>query len=210
MGRGLPGRHREGCKRRMKANEGKCYGIPAFPRWTRALAYTLTTMKTARIALAAVALAALAVAATFAVGGKEMAPTVQYTLLDGSKHSSDALRGKVVLVNFWATSCTTCVKEMPQLIATHQKYKDRGFETLSIAMAYDPPAYVVNFAESRKLPFRVTMDNTGEMARQFGKVQLTPTTFVLNKKGEIIQRYVGEPDFQQLHALLEKLLAEAA
>jgi peroxiredoxin len=198
---------REGTARGAK---GKCYGIPATPRWTRALAYTLTTMKTARIALAAVALAALAVAATFAVGGKERAPTVQYTLLDGSKHSSDALRGKVVLVNFWATSCTTCVKEMPHLIETHQKYKDRGFETLSIAMAYDPPAYVVNFAESRKLPFRVTIDNTGEMARQFGKVQLTPTTFVLNKKGEIVQRYVGEPDFKQLHTLLETLLAEAA
>ncbi|NYG32690.1 TlpA family protein disulfide reductase [Sphaerotilus montanus] len=167
-------------------------------------------MKIARLALAVVAVAAIAVAATLATGGKEMAPTVSYTLLDGSKHSSEALRGKVVLVNFWATSCTTCVKEMPHLIETHQKYKDRGFETLSIAMAYDPPAYVMNFAESRKLPFRVTMDNTGEMARQFGKVQLTPTTFVLNKKGEIVKRYVGEPDFAQLHALLEKLLAESA
>ncbi|WP_442775002.1 TlpA disulfide reductase family protein [Sphaerotilus montanus] len=167
-------------------------------------------MKIARLAIGAAVLAAVALAATLAVGGKEMAPVVQYTLLDGTQQRSDALRGKVVLVNFWATSCTTCVKEMPHLIETHQKYKDRGFETLSIAMAYDPPAYVMNFAESRKLPFRVTMDNTGEMARQFGKVQLTPTTFVLNKKGEIVKRYVGEPDFAQLHALLEKLLAESA
>jgi thiol-disulfide isomerase/thioredoxin len=167
-------------------------------------------MKIAHIAFAAVAVAALAVAATFAVGGKDTAPTVQYTLLDGSKHSSDALRGKVVLVNFWATSCTTCVKEMPHLIETHQKYQARGFETLSIAMAYDPPAYVMNYAETRKLPFRVTMDTTGEMAKKFGQVQLTPTTFVLNRKGEIVQRYVGEPDFAQLHALLEKLLAESA
>jgi peroxiredoxin len=190
--------------------ERKCYGIPAMPRWTWGLAYTLSTMKIARIAFAAVAVAALAVAATFALDGKEMAPVVQYTLLDGTQQRSDALRGKVVLVNFWATSCTTCVKEMPHLIETHQKFKDRGFETLSIAMAYDPPAYVMNFAESRKLPFRVTMDNTGAMAKKFGQVQLTPTTFVLNKKGEIVKRYVGEPDFAQLHALLEKLLAESA
>ncbi|MEN9482914.1 MAG: hypothetical protein RJB37_794 [Pseudomonadota bacterium] len=192
------------------SSKGKCYGIPGTARWTEGLTYTPDTMKIARLALAVVAVAAIAVAATLATGGKEMAPTVSYTLLDGSKHSSEALRGKVVLVNFWATSCTTCVKEMPHLIETHQKYKDRGFETLSIAMAYDPPAYVMNFAESRKLPFRVTMDNTGEMARQFGKVQLTPTTFVLNKKGEIVKRYVGEPDFAQLHALLEQLLAESA
>jgi thiol-disulfide isomerase/thioredoxin len=167
-------------------------------------------MNIVRVAIAAAVLAAVGLAATFAVSGKEMAPTVQYTLLDGTKQSSDALRGKVVLVNFWATSCTTCVKEMPHLIETHQKYQARGFETLSIAMAYDPPAYVMNYAETRKLPFRVTMDTTGEMAKKFGQVQLTPTTFVLNKKGEIVQRYVGEPDFAQLHALLEKLLAEAA
>ena len=99
---------------------------------------------------------------------------------------------------------------MPHLIETHQKYKDRGFETLSVAMAYDPPAYVANSAETRKLPFRVTLDNTGEIAKRFGKVQLTPTTFILNKKGEIVKRYVGEPDFAQLHALLEQLLAESA
>jgi peroxiredoxin len=167
-------------------------------------------MNIARIAIAAVAVATLAVAATFAVGNKDTAPTVQYTLLDGSTHSSDALRGKVVLVNFWATSCTTCVKEMPHIIETHQKYKDKGFETLAVAMSYDPPAYVANFAETRKLPFKVAIDNTGEIAKKYGQVQLTPTTFVLNKKGEIVKRYVGEPDFAQLHQLLETLLAEAA
>ena len=167
-------------------------------------------MNIARIAIAAVAVAALAVAATFAVGNKDTAPTVQYTLLDGSTHSSDAWRGKVVLVNFWATSCTTCVKEMPHIIETHQKYKDKGFETLAVAMSYDPPAYVANFAETRKLPFKVAIDNTGEIAKKYGQVQLTPTTFVLNKKGEIVKRYVGEPDFAQLHQLLENLLAEAA
>ncbi|NRT54491.1 TlpA disulfide reductase family protein [Sphaerotilus uruguayifluvii] len=168
-------------------------------------------MKATRIALAAVVVAALAVTASFAVGGKDRAPSISYTLLDGTKQTSEqALKGKVVLVNFWATSCTTCVKEMPHIIETHQKYKDKGFETLAVAMSYDPPAYVSSFAESRQLPFKVAIDNTGEIARQYGQVQLTPTTFVLNRKGEIVKRYVGEPDFQQLHLLLEKLLAENA
>jgi peroxiredoxin len=98
---------------------------------------------------------------------------------------------------------------MPELVATHQKYQTRGYETLSVAMSYDPVAYVNNFAQSRQLPFRVTHDASGDIARQFGKVQITPTTFVLNKRGEIVKRYVGEPDFQQLHALVEKLLAES-
>ncbi|MCY7314914.1 MAG: TlpA family protein disulfide reductase [Rubrivivax sp.] len=140
--------------------------------------------------------------------GRDPAPSFSYTLLDGAKASTDALRGKVVLVNFWATSCVTCVKEMPALVATHKKYQARGFETLAVAMSYDPPAYVANFAQSRQLPFGVVIDNTGAIARAFPDVRLTPTTYLIDKKGAIAKRYVGEPDFDELHALVEKLLAE--
>lgn len=72
-----------------------------------------------------------------------------------------ALRGKVVLVTFWATSCATCVKEMPAITATHERYRSRGYETLAGSMSYDPPVSVVNLAESRRLPFAVAIDNTG-------------------------------------------------
>ena len=137
-----------------------------------------------------------------------MAPNAAYTLLDGSRSTIDSLRGKVVLVNFWATSCTTCVHEMPQIVATHQKFKARGFETLAVAMRYDPPAYVISFAETRKLPFGVVIDNTGEIAKSFDQVQLTPTTVLINKRGEIVKRYIGEPDFAALHQLVETLLAQ--
>lgn len=155
--------------------------------------------------------ALLAAAALLAAcNGRDPAPSFSYTLLDGSKASTDAQRGKVLLVNFWATSCTTCVKEMPNIAATHQKYAARGYDTLAVAMKYDPPAYVANFAASRKLPFGVVIDNTGAIAKAFGDVQITPTTFVIDKRGAIVKRYVGEPDFAELHALVEKLLAEQA
>ena len=137
------------------------------------------------------------------------APNVSYTLLDGRPGQLDALRGKVVLVNFWATSCTTCVKEMPELTATHNKFRARDYETLAVAMQYDPPAYVATFAETRKLPFGVAIDNTGSIAKAFGDVRLTPTTFVIDKRGEIVKRYVGEPDFAALRALVERLLVES-
>ena len=142
-------------------------------------------------------------------GGRDPAPNFSYTLLDGAKSSTEQLRGKVVLVNFWATSCVTCVKEMPEIVATHKKYNARGFETLAVAMSYDPPAYVSNFATSRQLPFGVVIDNTGAIAKAFPDVRLTPTTYLIDKKGAIVKRYVGEPDFNELHALVEKLLAEA-
>ena len=154
------------------------------------------------------ALSALS-AALLAGCAKETAPAVDYVLLDGQKASSQQWAGKVMLVNFWATSCATCVKEMPQIVATHGKFKDRGFDTLAVAMSYDPPAFVAKFAETRKLPFGVAIDNTGSVANAFGPVQMTPTTLLINKRGEIVKRYVGEPDFAALHGLIEKLLAEA-
>jgi peroxiredoxin len=139
----------------------------------------------------------------------DKAPTATYTLLDGSRVTQAQLTGKVSLINFWATSCTSCVAEMPELIATHNKFKDKGFETVAVAMSYDPPSYVVNFAQTRQLPFKVAIDNTGVLARDWGDIQLTPTTLLVNKRGEIVKRFVGPPNFSELHQLIEKLLAES-
>ena len=136
------------------------------------------------------------------------APASEFVLLDGSKVQTADLRGKVTLVNFWATSCTICVAEMPRVVDTYQRYHARGFETLAVAMQYDPPSYVVNYAQTRKLPFKVAIDNMGSAAQAWGPVAATPTTFIVNKRGDIVQRIVGEPDFAALHTLIEKLLAE--
>jgi len=167
-------------------------------------------MKT-RVYIAAAACGAVvaAAAAWYAIGNSTQAPAVSYTRIDGSKAQLSDLRGKVVLVNFWATSCVTCVKEMPQIAATHRKFNSRGYETLAVAMSYDTPDYVANFAQTRQLPFQVTIDFSGQIARSFGNIQLTPTSVLINKRGEIVKRYVGEPDFAALHQLVEKLLAEA-
>ena len=160
--------------------------------------------------IAAVVALVLAVAAGVMLNtGAASAPASTFVLLDGSKKSTDDLKGKVTLVNFWATSCVTCVAEMPKVIATYDKYHTRGYDTLAVAMSYDPPSYVVNFAQTRKLPFLVAIDNTGAVAKAWGDVAITPTTFIVNKRGEIVKRYVGEPDFAELHKLIEKLLAEA-
>lgn len=139
----------------------------------------------------------------------ERAPESSFVLLDGSTVSTQQLQGKVSLVNFWATSCTSCVAEMPELIATYNKFKDRGYETVAVAMSYDPPSYVVNFAQTRQLPFKVAIDNTGGVARAWGDIKLTPTTFLVNKRGQIVKRFVGTPDFVELHRLIDKLLAES-
>lgn len=165
-------------------------------------------MKKPALWAAAVVAVVLAVTGWMALS-RDQAPAVDYVLLDGRKENLAELRGKVVLVNFWATSCVTCVKEMPELVETYRKYHERGFDLVAVAMSYDPPAYVSNFTQSRQLPFKVAIDNTGEVARRFGEVKLTPTTFVVDKRGQVVKRYVGEPDFAQLHQLIERLLSEA-
>ncbi len=134
------------------------------------------------------------------------APDFKLTNLQGQTISSDAMRGKVVMLNFWATSCTTCVAEMPEMVATYNKYHQQGLEFFAVAMSYDPPNYVVNFAETRKLPFHVVLDTQGQIARSFNEVKLTPTTYVLDKQGRILKRYVGKPDFNELHRLIETQL----
>jgi peroxiredoxin len=159
--------------------------------------------------VAAIAIVLAVGAAVYLNAGVSRAPASTFVLLDGSSKTTEDLKGRVTLVNFWATSCTTCVAEMPKVIATYDKYRAQGYDTLAVAMQYDPPSYVVNFAQTRKLPFKVAIDNTGAVARAWGDVALTPTTFIVNKRGEIVKRYVGEPDFAELHKLIEKLLAEA-
>ncbi len=139
---------------------------------------------------------------------QEPAPPSEFLQLDGSRISTEALQGKVWLLNFWATSCTTCVAEMPDLARIHQRYQAQGYDTIALAMQYDPPAFVQNFAQQNALPFRVALDHKGELAQSWGGIKATPTSFLIDKKGRIVKRLVGPPNFQQLQADIEKLLAQ--
>ncbi|AHV91434.1 TlpA disulfide reductase family protein [Bordetella holmesii] len=135
------------------------------------------------------------------------APQVVFTTLQGKKVAMQDLKGKVVLVKFWATSCVTCVKQMPDTIEAYNTYAPKGYEAIGVAMQYDPPNYVLNFVQSRKLPFPVALDTKGEIAQAFGNVRLTPTAFLIDKQGRIIKRYLGEYDVAEFHATVEKALA---
>ncbi|RCS57120.1 TlpA disulfide reductase family protein [Parvibium lacunae] len=135
------------------------------------------------------------------------APALTYTTLSGSPLSTASLRGKVYLVNFWATTCTTCVAEMPELVTTFNKYQPQGFELIAVAMQYDRPDYVVSFTQQRQLPFTVALDTQGQAAEAFGQVVMTPTTFLVDKEGRILKRYLGKPNFAELHGLIESALA---
>lgn len=141
-------------------------------------------------------------------GPRLPAPELSFTLLDGAKVSTSDFRGQVLLVNFWATSCSTCVAEMPQIVDAQRRRGAAGFKTLAVAMRYDPPVRVADFAQSRQLPFGVVIDNTGAIAAGFGNVEVTPTSFLIDKRGHIARRFVGTPDFAALDRLVVGLLEE--
>lgn len=136
----------------------------------------------------------------------ERAPQASFATLDGKRIGLDELKGKVVLVNFWATSCPGCVAEMPKLVDTYRQYQARGFEVVAVAMSYDPPSHVVNYAKKNALPFPVALDADGSLAAGFGDVQVTPTAFVIDQQGNILRRVMGELDFAALHTLLDEKL----
>jgi peroxiredoxin len=134
------------------------------------------------------------------------APLVSGQTLSGEAVSTQALLGRPYLVNFWATSCVTCVREMPELVSLHQAFEAKGFRTLAVAMHYDRPEFLQRFVEDRQLPFWVLHDTDNQWAKAWGDVSVTPTTFVVDAKGRVYKRFVGEPDFGSLRRWLSKNL----
>ncbi len=162
-------------------------------------------------ALAISACAVLVLAGYFALrGGARPAPEVIFVTLQGEKITTAGLRGKVAIVNFWATDCVPCRKEMPKLVQTYERYRGQGLELIAVAMRHDPPNYVLQYTERNRLPFKVALDPLGEIARAFGDVRVTPTLVVIDRRGRIVEQVQGEPDFPALHRLLERGLAAAA
>lgn len=139
---------------------------------------------------------------------KTAAPNVMLTSLSGQKTSINALKGKMVLVNFWATSCPGCVEEIPKIQTLYQRYSARGFEVLAVAMSYDSPNYVHAFASKNQLPFFIALDETGIIAQDFGNIQLTPTTILIDTSGNIIKRYIGVLNMREMQQLIESQLTQ--
>lgn len=142
---------------------------------------------------------------------KQQAPAFSLIDFNGQPVSEQQFAGKVTLVNFWATSCVGCVAEMPELIATQAKYGSQGYQTIAIAMDYDPEDHIKEFLTKYDMSqFIVTKDKTGAVAKAYGNVQLTPTSVLVNSSGDIVTTIVGEPNFDDLHKLIENELPNKA
>lgn len=154
-------------------------------------------------------LALLAAVLGFAFTSREMAPALALQTLDGTRFALAEQRGKVVFVSFWASGCPACVRAMPRLAALDARYAGRGLRSVAIAIRGERPEWVRAFARRHALPFPVAHDASGAAASAFGGVALTPTAYLIDKRGRIALELVGEPDWNAFEERLSSLLAEA-
>lgn len=153
-----------------------------------------------RFAAAAVVAVAVGAGLAFAPDRDQLSafPNLEVTAIDGRTYAAEKLRGKVVLVSFWATSCAVCMQEMPQLVALYRERRHDGFELISIAMPYDPPSRVVDTAKRFDLPFPVVLDPAAELVAAFGDVQVTPSLFLFDRNARVVDAGAGADVLRRL------------
>lgn len=164
-------------------------------------------MRLKLVYLCVIVSALIAALLLFVTASKSNAPDSIFPLTDGSTLGTHDLAGQVYVVNFWATSCSTCVAEMPQMVALYERYRPKGLHFIAVAMPTDLPAYVLRFQSNKKLPFPVVFDKEGTLVKQWGEVNITPTTFLVDKTGKIVKKYIGQPDFTEFSQRIEDLLS---
>src|SRR5262249_47486110 len=130
------------------------------------------------------------------VGEHPLAPDFTLTTLSGTSLSLAELRGKVVLLNFWATWCVPCRKEMPAIETLYQRYKDRGLEVLAVSLDKGATSVVETFVKEMGVTYRVVLDPSWGTARTYG-VRGLPATFLLDRAGNVVLQELGERDWME-------------
>jgi thiol-disulfide isomerase/thioredoxin len=139
--------------------------------------------------------------------GGHQRPTVQVMTLDGAVVTDSTLRGRVVLVNFWATWCLPCRAEMPLLQAMSTRHKDAGLVVLGLSVDRIPPDEVRQWLRERDITYPVAM--VGREAEQaFGGVQGYPTSILLDRTGQVRYKVLGPLAMASLEPAVRRLLDE--
>jgi len=140
-------------------------------------------------------------------GQRKPAPNFSLKDADGNAVNLAEYRGKVVLVNFWATWCGPCEAEIPWFIEFEKKYKDRGFAVLGVSMDDDGWKSVRPYVASHKINYRVVIGSE-VVSQQFGEIDSLPTSFMLDRQGRIASNHVGLVDKVDYQNEIVKLLQD--
>jgi len=147
-------------------------------------------------------LAALAALWAAAAGAAELkpwpggdTPALALEDLDGKAHRLDAYRGKVVLINFWATWCDPCREEMPSIDRLRASMQGKPFVVLAVNLA-EPPSRIRSYLQKMPVGFTVLLDRDMAVAKAW-KARILPATYIVGPTGKVRYSYVGELDWSQ-------------
>jgi thiol-disulfide isomerase/thioredoxin len=143
--------------------------------------------------------------AELAVGS--VLPDFSLDTLEAKKLPVSSLKGKVFLINFWATWCEACMVEMPSIVALRQRYKDKGLEVVAVNVDENPEAVVPKAIRDLKIDFPVYRDSESKLADLFD-VRAIPLTVVINHDRRVLLIETGERDWNgsEVHKLLDEWL----
>jgi len=141
--------------------------------------------------------------------GIAQAPDITVVTLQGEKLSLTDLRGQPVLVTFWASTCTSCIREIPHLIELYNELAADGLEVIGIAMAYDPPNRVIELSKARQIPYPLVLDINSAAAKAFGDVSVTPSSFLIAPDGQVVLQKTGDLDTRKIRALVLEMLSRS-
>jgi cytochrome c biogenesis protein CcmG, thiol:disulfide interchange protein DsbE len=141
-------------------------------------------------------------------GALRNAPDFVLTNLSGQHFRLSDYRGKVVVLDFWATWCDPCKQEIPHFIEMQNKYASQGLQVLGVSMDDDEPP-VRQFQQQFKMNYPVALGNA-KLADQYGGILGLPITFVIDRNGRITARHIGATDASVIEAEIQSLLAQPA
>ena len=136
-----------------------------------------------------------------------VAPPFALTDLSGNALSNESLKGRVVLLDFWATWCVPCRKSMPELQAMHKKYESRGLSVVGVSIDEGGPAKVKKLVAAKKFTYPIAMDSEKQPAWDAFRVKAIPAAFLIDREGRIVAQWTGAPPSEkELESKLEELL----